>query len=66
MILFQAISKVTQDEVLVEDRGTSKQAEVVDNEDDNGLFVRIHSWADHTRFNQLIGKTVKVTIEILD
>ena len=66
MILFQSTDKLTEDLVIVEDSGLSKQTEVVDDDTPNGLFVRLLSWDDHTRFNQLIGKTVKVTIEILD
>jgi hypothetical protein len=35
----------------------------------DGLFVRVQSWSekcDHRELDQLIGKTVRVTVEIVD
>jgi len=40
----------------------------MDGVEDNGIFVRVQSWDEtkkHKEFNALIGKRVRVTIEII-
>ena len=34
--------------------------------DDEGFFVELHSWSNHTIFNTLVGKKIRITIEVLD
>lgn len=67
--LKQTEVKVEHSDIETEDSGCAKILTVVFNEDDeeNGMFVRIQSWDDdkkHIDFNKMIGKKIKVTIEI--
>lgn len=55
----------------VEDSGCAKIYSVVDTdeEDLNGIFVKVQSWYDngyHPEMDALVGKRIRVTVEILD
>ena len=58
-------------DVITEDSGCAKYVEISDDRE-SGLFVRLHSWDDsdgtptHPDFDALIGKRVRVTIEVLE
>jgi hypothetical protein len=61
-------------DVDTEDSGCAKIAHICTHKDkkedeENGLFVRIQSWSElahHPEFEELVGKKVRVTIEILE
>lgn len=55
-----------QHEIDVEDSGTAKNWEMPSDFD---LFVRVQSYADdrnHSEFDALIGKRVRITIEVIE
>ena len=52
----------------VEDSGCAMIGDVCDNED-SGMFIRIQSWdetKEHKDFKSLIGKKIRVTIEVVE
>jgi hypothetical protein len=70
--VFETTTIVLEHAIDVEDNGSAKILEV-DNVDDpadgNSLFVRIQSYdyeANHPVMDSLVGKRVRVTIEVLD
>ncbi len=59
---------VSEDDVVIEDGGCYKEI-TLQRDDEGPLHVKISSWDDeelHDDFNQLEGRTIRVTIEILD
>jgi len=58
-------SRIDLDEVHVEDGGQAKWTQLDDGKE-MGVFVRLHSWGDHRHFDSLVGRTVRVTIEVVD
>jgi uncharacterized membrane-anchored protein len=57
-----------QTSVEVQDGGAALIAEFA-SQDDAGMFVRIQSWdpsCKHVQFAQLVNRTVKITIEIVE
>lgn len=69
--IYQAEGDYDPTNLDVEDAGQAKIYTVVDENDDalNGMFVKIQSWYDngeHTEMNSLVGKRIRVTVEILD
>lgn len=70
MSKFEFVGVINPDE---EDGGRALIAEVESVDPDSHLFVRIQSWDEeqaisntHPEMNSMIGKKVKVTIEILE
>lgn len=61
---------IKPEDISIEDHGMAKIVGIYTNVDvdggspDEGLYVRIHSWKEHTDFDQLVGKriTVKITV----
>lgn len=61
-------------ETSTEDGGAALIAEPIpfdtlNSDEDNGMFVKIQSWdedTEHTDMQKLIGKKVRITIEIID
>ena len=70
MSIFDFSGKITPQHVDSEDGGKALICTFVDKPDEPaGLFVRVQSWdesKEHTDFNKLIGRKVRVTVEILD
>lgn len=80
MKLFEVEQVVTRADIETEDGGCAKimtfsgeetctDAEHQNFEDPDGMFVRVQSWSDfkqHTDFDKMVGKRVKVTVELLD
>ena len=69
--VFETTSIVFPESIESEDGGCAKILEVDDSEgeDGNSLFVRIQSWddnANHPVMNSMVGKRIRVTIEVLD
>lgn len=63
--------RVTPECVATEDSGMAKVVEFEANDRTTCLFVRLHSWDEagpfgHQEFDRLIGKTVRVTVEIVE
>jgi hypothetical protein len=68
---YTIVSTMKSDEIDTEDGGKAKifHAGHEDTQSDNGLFVKIQSWdenLDHEVFNRFVGKTVKITVEIIN
>ncbi len=54
-----------------EDGGRAQIYNVFDpnDDDDDGMFIRIQTWADsgkHPEMDKLVGKRIRVTVEIID
>lgn len=64
-IIYQVSTYVTPVDVEVEDGGDAKIVGVLDDKDD-GMYVQVRSWEDHELFDQMIGRTIRVTVEILE
>lgn len=67
MILYQVEDTGRADST--EDGGMAKIFEPDDTGDATGMFVRVQSWSDeanHEHFDQMLGKRVRITVEILD
>lgn len=67
-VIAQFETQVDHPAVDIEDGGRAKILSLDDNSE-VGLFVRVQSWdetKEHKDFNQLLGKRVRVTVEILD
>tara|TARA_R110000772_G_scaffold20466_2_gene56717 strand:- start:35820 stop:36041 length:222 start_codon:yes stop_codon:yes gene_type:complete len=67
---YTIISKMSSDEIDSEDGGMAKifHAGHEDTQSDNGMFVKLQSWdedLDHEVFNRFVGKTIKITVEII-
>lgn len=57
------------DEINTEDGGQAKIFTASPDDNENGLFINICSWdenKEHTDFNKLIGKKIRITIETID
>lgn len=68
IVLFQITQRVDENEVDVEDSGMAKIATLSD-ASPQGLFVRVQSWSDegnHAHFDQMLGKQVRVTVEVIE
>lgn len=70
MKIFEVEAIIDPSRIDTEDGGCAKIATVEEGNDiEVGMFVRLQSWDDcgeHETFNQIVGKTVRVTVEILD
>lgn len=68
--LFEVEQVINRSDVDTEDSGCAKIVDVApDDDQEDGMFVRIQSWSDstdHPDFDKMIGKRIRVTIEILD
>lgn len=57
-------------DIAIEDSGRAKIIQIdAGDGNDNGMFIGLHSWDEtlqHKDFNDLIGKKIRVTIEIID
>ena len=65
---------ITRREVDVEDSGCAMIAHPSEckgqkrDEEQSGMFVRLHSWSDskdHSELKQFIGKKIRITVEVL-
>lgn len=67
-VVFEQV--VEPDDVDIEDGGDAKIMHVDERAEggdpDRGLFVKVQSWVDHSEFDQLCDKRVRVTVETLD
>lgn len=68
-VVWQTTDVIDPEAVSIEDSGTAMITGIADNQD-SGFFVRLHSWAEldptaHDLFKSLIGKTVRVTVEVI-
>lgn len=61
---------LTPDLIDTEDSGMAKIGSIYSpGEDEDPIFVRVQSWDEtkrHETFNRLVGKRVRVTVEVLD
>lgn len=57
-------------DIAIEDGGRAKIIQIdAGDGNDNGMFIGLHSWDEtlqHKDFNDLIGKKIRVTIEIIE
>ena len=70
MKVFEVIEYVDPKFVESEDGGAARIYTISDDpEAESGMFLRIQSWdenKEHTDINNLIGKRIRVTVEVLD
>jgi len=50
---------------IIEDGGQAVYVQI-DDGNDQGFFVRLHSWVNHEQINKLLGKKIKITIEVIE
>jgi len=62
-------TEILPSEVIKEDIGQALIVDAAQNDEENGMFIRIQSWdenKEHTEFNSFVGRKVKITIETIN
>lgn len=66
-------AQTTDEDISVEDGGCAKILFVAPTDGEDGIFARIQSWYEnpddpkaHQEINQLLGKRVRITIEVIE